>query len=131
MILAACGGRGNGEKDAEGLARAERGEGSGKWGGWTGRRGDGEGWISTGGGGGGDREGESGRGQWGGEQQGREVGNGEGDKVRRRWREGQWGRGQQGGGKGERGGDGEGEKKAQEEEISQMDMMGCLGGHRL
>ena len=31
MILAACGGRGNGEKDAEGLARAESGEGSGKW----------------------------------------------------------------------------------------------------
>ena len=31
MILAACGGRGNGEKDADGLARAESGEGSGKW----------------------------------------------------------------------------------------------------
>ena len=31
MILAACGGRDNGEKDAEGLARAESGEGSEKW----------------------------------------------------------------------------------------------------
>ena len=30
-MIAACGGRGNGEKDAEGLARAESGEGSGKW----------------------------------------------------------------------------------------------------
>ena len=38
MILAACEGRGNGEKDAEGLARAESREGSGRWGGWTGRR---------------------------------------------------------------------------------------------
>ena len=45
MILAVCGGRGNVEKDAEGLARAESGEGSGRWGGWIGRRGDGEGWI--------------------------------------------------------------------------------------
>ena len=72
MILAACGGRGNGEKDAEGLARAESEEGSGKWrvgrvnrkeGGWGGvdSNGEGETW-------GGDREGESGRGQWGGEQ---------------------------------------------------------------
>ena len=39
MILAACGGRGNGEKDAEGLARAESGEvgrvdrKEGRWGG--------------------------------------------------------------------------------------------------
>ena len=31
MILAAYGGRGNGEKDAEGLARAKSGEGSEKW----------------------------------------------------------------------------------------------------
>ena len=30
MILAACGGRGNGGKDAEGLARAESGKGSGR-----------------------------------------------------------------------------------------------------
>ena len=68
MILAACGGRGNGEKNAEGLARAESGEGSGKWevgrvdrkkGGWGGVDGNREG-------GGGDREGESGRGQRGG-----------------------------------------------------------------
>ena len=71
MILAACGGRGNGEKDAEGLARAESGEGSGRWGGWTGRKGlmGRGGWQQRGGGGqggGGDREGESGRGQRGG-----------------------------------------------------------------
>ena len=63
MILAACEGRGNGEKDAKGLARAESGEGSGRWGGWTGRRGMGRGGWQQGGG---DREGESGRGQWGG-----------------------------------------------------------------
>ena len=128
MILAACGGRDNGEKDAEGLARAESGEGSGKlgngrWRGWTGRRG-----MVTGGVGGGDREGESGM----------EGGNGEGEMGRGaigtgrgwQWRGGQgeeemergamgkggkMGRGQQGGGKGERGGDGEGEKKGQEE----------------
>ena len=31
MILGVCGGRGNREKDAEGLARAESREGSGKW----------------------------------------------------------------------------------------------------
>ena len=31
MIIAACVGRGNGDKNAEGLARAESGEGSGKW----------------------------------------------------------------------------------------------------
>ena len=80
--------------------------------------------------GGGDREGESGRGQWGGEQQGRkEGGNGEGAMGKgggedgkdatgrgegvKRWRQ-PWGE------EGARGG-----------EISQMDMMGCLGGHRL
>ena len=57
MILAACGGRGNGEKDAEGLARAESGEGSGKWevgrvdrkkGGWGGVDGNGGGGVETG-----------------------------------------------------------------------------------
>ena len=47
--------------------KAGRGVGSGRWGGWTGRRVDGEGWMATGRGeGGGDREGESGRGQRGG-----------------------------------------------------------------
>ena len=52
--------------------------------------------------------------------------------MRRRWREGQWGRGQRGGGKGERGeGWGGGEEGARGGEISQMDMMGCLGGQRL
>ena len=64
MILAACGGRDNGEKDAEGLARAESGEGSGKW--EMGRVDRKEGGWQRGGGGGGDREGESGRGQLGG-----------------------------------------------------------------
>ena len=83
------------------LARAESGEGSGKWevgrvdrkkGGWEGVDGNGRG-------GGGDREGESGRGQRGGgdvegsNRDGKRVGNGEGDNVRRRWRGGQWGRG--------------------------------------
>ena len=52
MILAAYGGTGNGEKDAEGLARAKSGEGSGKWEvgrvdrkerGWGGVDGNGEG----------------------------------------------------------------------------------------
>ena len=47
MILAACGGRGNGEKDAEGLARAESGAGSGKW--EVGRVDRKEGWMATGG----------------------------------------------------------------------------------
>ena len=41
------------------------------------------------------------------------------------------GRGQRGGGKDERGGDGEGEKKRQEEGRFHRWMMGCLGGHRL
>ena len=52
MIQAACWGRGNGEKNAEGLARAGSAEGSGKWevgrvdrkeGGWEGVDGNGEG----------------------------------------------------------------------------------------
>ena len=57
--------------------------------------------------------------------------------MRRRWREGQWGRGEDGKGatgRGERGkrwGWGGGEEGARGGEISQMDMMGCLGGHRL
>ena len=58
MILDACGGRGNGEKDAERLARAETRMGSGRWGGWTGRRGWGG--VDD------NMEGESGRGQRGG-----------------------------------------------------------------
>ena len=124
MILAACGGRGNGEKDAAGLAKAESGEGSGRWGGWTGRRGYGEGWMATGRG---NLEGVNGEGS---NRDGKRVAMGRG---RRRWRGGneeggKMGRGQRGGGKGERGGDGKGEKKGQKEgEISQMDMMGCLG----
>ena len=69
MILAACGGRGNGEKDAEGLARAESGEGSGKWevgrvdgkeGAWGGVDGNGRGRQ-----GGGIWKGATGRGRWG------------------------------------------------------------------
>ena len=61
----------------------------------------------------------------------------EGNKVRRRWRGGQWGRGGDGKGATGRGerekkwGWGGGEEGARGGEISQMDMMGCLGGHRL
>ena len=71
MILAACGRSGNGEKDAEGLARAESGEGSGKWevgrvnrkeGGWGGVDGNGEGETGRGNLEGGNGEGEMGRG---------------------------------------------------------------------
>ena len=115
MILAACGGRGNGEKDAEGLARAESGEGSGRWGGWTGRRGDGEGWMATGGGGGerqgggnlegGNREGEMGRGAIG-TGRGWQWGGGQGEEMERgtMGEGGKMGRGQRIGGKGERDG---------------------------
>ena len=83
MILTACGGRGNGEKDAERLARAESGERSGKWevgrvdrkeGGWGGVDSNGEG--ETG-------RGRQGGGIWKGAM-------GRGDNVRRRWRGGQW-----------------------------------------
>ena len=42
--------------------------------------------------------------------------------MRRRWRGGQWGKG---------GGWGRGNEGARGGEISQMDMMGCLGGHML
>ena len=121
MILAACGGRGNGVKDAEGLARAESGEGSGKWevwrvdrkeGGWGGVDGNG-GWRH----GGGIWKGAMGRGaigtgrgwQWRGGQGEEEMERGAMGKG------GKMGRGQRGGRKGERGGDGEGEKKGQEE----------------
>ena len=73
MIIAACRGRGNGEKNAEGLARAESGEGSGKWevgrvdrktGGWGGVDGNRGGGVETGRGNleGGNGEGEMGRG---------------------------------------------------------------------
>ena len=58
MILTAYGGRGNGEKDAEGLARAKSGEGSGKWEvGRVDRKEKGWGGVD------GNGEGESGRGQ--------------------------------------------------------------------
>ena len=57
MILAACGWRGNGEKDAEGLARAEGGEGSGEVEG-------GEGGQEGGGWGGVDGNGRQGGGIW-------------------------------------------------------------------
>ena len=128
MIIAACGGRGNGEKNAEGLARAESGEGSGKWevgrvdrkkGGWGGVDGNRERGVETGRGNleGGNGEGEMGRGaigmgrgwQWRGGQGEEEMERGAMGKG------GKMGRGQRGGGKGERGGDGEGEKKGQEE----------------
>ena len=63
--------------------KAGRGMGSGRWGGWTGRRGDGDRWMATGRGrqGGGIWKGVTGRGRWGGEQ----IGTGKG------W---QWGGGQ-------------------------------------
>ena len=61
--------------------------------------------------------------------------------MRRRWRGGQWGGGggqwergdrERATGRGRRGGGkGEGKKKGQEERVSQMDMMKCLGGMRL
>ena len=129
MILDACGQRSNGGKDAEGLARAESREGSGKWevgrvdrkeGGWGGGiwkgatgRGDGE--ESNRDGkrvamGGIQREEEMERGAVG---KGGEDGNGEGGKGKT------WGWG------------GGGEEGARGGKISQMDMMGCLGGHRL
>ena len=90
MILAACGGRGNGEKDAEGLARAESREGSGKWevgrvdrkeGGWEGMDGNGEGETGRLNLEGGNGEGEMWRGaigmgrewQWGGGQREEEM----------------------------------------------------------
>ena len=72
MIIAACGGRGNGEKDAEGLARAESKEGSGKWevGRVDGRKGEWGGVDSDGGWrqGGEIWKGATGRETWGGEQ---------------------------------------------------------------
>ena len=128
MIIAACGGRGNGEKNAEGLARAESGEGSGKWevgrvdrkkGGWGGVDGNREGGVETGRGNleGGNGEGEMG---WGAIGMGRgwQWRGGQGEEEMERGamgKGGKMGRGQRGGGKGERGGDGEGEKKGQEE----------------
>ena len=71
MILAAFGGRGNGEKDTEGLARAKSGEGSRKWevgrvdrkeGGWGGVDGNGKGETRRVNLEGGNGEGEMGRG---------------------------------------------------------------------
>ena len=127
MILAACGGRGNGEKYAEGLARAESGEGSGKWEmgrvdkkerGWGGVDGNGEGETGRGNLEGGNGEWEMGRGaigmgrglQWGRGQREEEMERGAMGKLGGKMGSGQWG-----GGKGERGRDGEGEKKGQEE----------------
>ena len=110
--------------------KAGRGMGSGRWGGWTGRRGDGEGWMATGGWrqGGGIWKGATGRGaigmgrgwQWGG-------GQGEEEMERRAMGKGATGRGE----RGKRWGWGRGEEGARGGEISQMDMMGCLGGHWL
>ena len=72
MILAAYGGRGNGEKDAEELARAKSGEGSGKWEvGRVNRKERGWGGVDCngdGGQGGGIWKGATGRGRWGGKQ---------------------------------------------------------------
>ena len=121
--------------------KAGRGVGSGRWGGWTGRRGDGEGWMATGTGG---REGESGRGQRAGVDGEGSNRDGKGVTI---WRgqceeemeRGAMGKGGGGDGKlamgrGERGkrwGWGRGNEGARGGEISQMDMMGCLGGHML
>ena len=89
----------------------------------------------------GNREGESGRGQWGGgdgegsNRDGKEVAVGSGTTWRGRWRGqqlGEGGRWEVGNGEGEEGkevGWGGGEEGGGE--ISQIDMMGCLGGHRL
>ena len=119
MILDACGGRGNGEKDAEGLARAESREGSGRWGGWTGRRGDGEVWMATERGrqGGGIwkeamRKGEMGRGATG-TGRGWQWGVGQREEEMERGAMGKGGRWEGGNGKGER--DRDVEKKGQEE----------------
>ena len=99
MILAACGGRGNGDKDAEGLARAESREGSEKWemgrvdkkeGGWGGVDGNGEGETGRGNLEGGNGEGEMERvamGKWGEDEKGA-VGRGERGK--------RWGGGEEG-----------------------------------
>ena len=83
MILAACGRRGNWEKDAEGLARAESGEDNGKWevgrvdrkeGGWQGVDGNGEGKTGRGNLEGGNREGE----MWRSNRDGKRVAMGRG-----------------------------------------------------
>ena len=120
MILDACDRRGNGEKDAEGLARAGSGERSGKGkagrldrkeggiGGNSNREGgDREGSNREGETGGGQREGGDREEQWGG---GKEVRVGIGRLWERSKRRGE---GARGGG------------------ISQMDMIKCLSGHRL
>ena len=116
------GGRGNGEKDAEGLARWKVGGGEGGQGGVMGRGG----WQR----GEGDKEGDSGRGQRGGgdveasntNRDGKRVAMGRGQREEEMERRavgkgggGKMGRGQRGGGKDKRGGDEEGEKKEQEE----------------
>ena len=146
MIIAACGGRGNGEKNAEGLARAESGEGSGKWevgrvdrkkGGWGGVDGNREGGdVETGRGNleGGNGEGEMGRGAIG-MGRGWQWRRGQGEEEMERGAMGKGGEDGKGAtGRGERGkrwGWGRGEEGARGGEISQMDMMGCLCGHRL
>ena len=134
MILASCGGRGNGGKDAEGLARAESREGSGRWGGWTGKRGDrewetGRGNLEGGNGEWGDGEGSNrggkkvAMGSWTTRGGDREGGNGEGG--------GRWEGGNGEGGKVKEVGMGGGEEGPRGGKISQMDMMRCLDGHRL
>ena len=89
--------------------------------------------------GGGVSKGATGRWRWGGEQQGRKgSGSGKWDNVEGRNGE-QWGEGGGGDGKGAMGrgkwkevGWGGGEEGGRrKKEDSQIDMMGCLGGHRL
>ena len=103
------------------LASAESREGSGKGGGREDRKEGGWGGVDGNGRG-------SERGKWGGEQQGLEEGViGEGDNGEGVNGEGKMARGE----RGKRFGWGRGEEEARGGEISQMDMMGCLGGHGL
>ena len=103
-----------------------RGVGRGRWGGWTGRRGVGRGrWQRLG------EDGEGSSTEMSNRDRKRMV-MGRGKTWRGRWRVG--GRWEGGNGEGERGkrwGWGRGEEGARGGEISQMDMMGCLDGHRL
>ena len=95
--------------------KAGRGVGSGRWGGWTGRRGDGEGWMATEGWrqGGGIWKGAMGRGAIG-TGRGWQCGGGQGEEEMERGamgKGGKMGRGQRGGGKGKEMGMGRGRRK--------------------
>ena len=131
MILDGCGRRGNGEKDAEGLAKARSRERSGK--GKAGRLDRKEGvdrgrqQQARGRQGGGDWKGATGTGSnREGETGGGQRGGGDGEE--------QWGGGKEvrmGIGRLWEGAKRRGEEGARGGGISQMDMIACLGGHRL